>query len=142
MQKRVDVNGSRRKGEFMRARQFLVLCSIVVLILAAVAAPAMAPDAVKASPDKYRVLFENEKVRLLEYRDKPGGVSPMHSHPAHLVYVINSGKRKFTFPDGKSVVAELKGGESMWFDAVEHAGENVGTADTHVLIFELKEQPR
>ena len=49
----------------MRARRFLAMCAAAALILAAVAAPAMAPDAVKVSPDKYRVLFENEKVRLL-----------------------------------------------------------------------------
>ena len=95
----------------MRVRRFVVLCAAAALILAAVAAPAMAPDAVKVTPDKYRVPFENEKVRLLEYRDKPGAASAMHSHPAHLVYVFESGKRKFTFPDGKSVVADLKAGD-------------------------------
>jgi beta-alanine degradation protein BauB len=82
-------------------------------------------------------LSENGECRIVGFRWRA-----LLADPAHLVYVINSGKRKFTFPDGKSVVADLKAGESMWFDAVEHAGDNVGTTDTHVLIFELKEQPR
>ncbi len=124
----------------MRARLYLILCAVTAVTMAAAATLAKAQDPVKISPGKYRVVFENETVRLLEYRDKPGDVSPMHTHPRHLVYVLSSGKRKFTLPDGKSFVAERKAGEVIWSEAGNHAGENVGTADSHVLIFELKEQ--
>jgi hypothetical protein len=36
------------------------------------AAPANAQDAVKVAPRNYRVAFENDKVRVLEYYSKPG----------------------------------------------------------------------
>ena len=41
----------------------------------------MAGDAVEVAPDQYRVLFENDRVRLLEYRGQPGDKTAMHSHP-------------------------------------------------------------
>ncbi len=40
-----------------------------------------ADDAVKTDPDKYKVVLENERVRVLEYRDKPGQKTKMHTHP-------------------------------------------------------------
>ena len=30
------------------------------------------PDPTTTDPDKYSVIFENERVRVLEYRDEPG----------------------------------------------------------------------
>ena len=30
------------------------------------------PDPMTTDPDKYSVVFENERVRVLEYRDGPG----------------------------------------------------------------------
>jgi hypothetical protein len=122
----------------MRARELVMVSAAAALFLGVFALAVMAEDAVKVSPDKYRVVFENEKVRLLEYRDKPGDVSKMHSHPAHLVYVFDAAKRKFLFADGKTAVVDLKAGDTIWGDAYEHAGENIGTTETHALIFELK----
>ena len=39
---------------------------------AAAALPAAAQDAAKVSPRSYKVLFENERLRVLEYISKPG----------------------------------------------------------------------
>ena len=33
----------------------------------------MSDDPVRTDPDKYEVIFENDRVRVLEYRDVPGG---------------------------------------------------------------------
>lgn len=38
-------------------------------------------DPVVANPKLYRVVFENERVRVLEYRDEPGDRTVPHSHP-------------------------------------------------------------
>jgi hypothetical protein len=38
-------------------------------------------DAVKLSPQYYTVKAENDRVRVLEYRLKPGEKEVMHSHP-------------------------------------------------------------
>lgn len=37
-------------------------------------------DAVKAAPHSHRVLFENDKVRILEVLVAPYGFEPMHTH--------------------------------------------------------------
>ena len=37
------------------------------------------PD--RDDPDEYKVVFENDRVRVLEYRDKPGDRTSPHHHP-------------------------------------------------------------
>jgi hypothetical protein len=37
-------------------------------------------DAVKAAPGSHKVLFENEKIRILEVTVDPYGFEPMHTH--------------------------------------------------------------
>jgi beta-alanine degradation protein BauB len=97
------------------------------------------PDVLSAAPKAYRLLLENEKVRVLEIRLKPGEKAPMHNHPgAHVVYVIKDAKLKLTFPDGKSREVDLKAGQAVWMDAGSHATENIGTSDGHNLVVELK----
>ena len=41
----------------------------------------MSEDAVKVAPNSYKSILENERVRVLEYRGKPGDKTAMHSHP-------------------------------------------------------------
>ena len=96
----------------------------------------MADDAVKVAPHAYKVVVENDRVRVLEYRGMPGVKTEMHSHPA--VVAIAIGKFKFTLPDGQSMEMELQGGQAMYMDASEHATENAGTAEAHVILVELK----
>lgn len=100
---------------------------------------AWAQDPVKSDSDKYRVVVENERVRVLEYRDKPGDKTTMHAHPDFVVTARSAFKRKITLPNGKTMVRQFKPGEVMWSDAQSHIGENVGDTDTHVFIVELKE---
>lgn len=98
-----------------------------------------AQDPVKTDSDKYRVVLENDRVRVLEYRDKPGEKTTMHAHPDFVVLARSAFKRQLTLPGGKTVVREFKPGEVMWTDAHSHIGENIGDTDTDVLIIELKE---
>jgi hypothetical protein len=46
--------------------------NILVSLLWAVCMAASAQDPVKTSPQYYKVLLENDQVRVLEYRLKPG----------------------------------------------------------------------
>ena len=52
----------------------------------------MAQDPVEVAPNVYSVLFENERVRLLEVREAPGESSAMHSHPDYVIYSLGDGK--------------------------------------------------
>jgi hypothetical protein len=79
-----------------------------------------------------------DRVRVLEYRSKPGEKAEMHSHPNYLVYDLGSGyKIQLTFPDGKVKTIEGKVGTVSWQDAVTHALENVGTIDAHACNFSI-----
>jgi quercetin dioxygenase-like cupin family protein len=98
----------------------------------------MAQDAVQAASNVYRVLFENERVRLLEAVVTPGNSSALHSHPDYLVYNLEDGRVKFGSASGESEEVELKAGEVMWREAEEHTAENVGSTDVRSLLFELK----
>jgi hypothetical protein len=50
--------------------------------------------------------------------------------------------RKFTTPNGKSIVAGGSTCKVYWEEAAKHACENIGTNDAHVLMFEWKESKK
>ena len=89
--------------------------------------------------DVYKLLLENDRIRVFDVRFKPGQKAVMHAHPDHVVYVLADGTLKLTLPDGKSQEIPLKAGEAMWIGAGPHATENVGRTEAHNLAIELKE---
>ena len=96
-------------------------------------------DVLKVSNSGYTLLLENDKVRVMEVRLKPGQKSPMHNHPSdHVVYVKNNAKFKLSFPDGKSAEIELQAGKVLWIEAGPHETENLGATEGHNLVIELK----
>lgn len=111
----------------------------LALALFFLAGAVLAQDPVKTDPDKYFLRFENDRVRVLDYRDKPGDKTNMHHHPDFVLYAIAPFKRRLTFPDGKTLERELKAGDVIYMPAQDHIGENIGDTETHVVIFELKE---
>jgi hypothetical protein len=100
--------------------------------------PALAQDPLQTDGDKYRLKFENERVRVLEYRDLPGQVTKQHRHPAFVLYALGPFKRTITLPDGKVMTREFKAGDVLYSDGQTHIGANVGYTPTHVIIVELK----
>jgi mannose-6-phosphate isomerase-like protein (cupin superfamily) len=95
-------------------------------------------DPVKVSPQYYKVLLENDQVRVLEYHLKPGEKESLHSHLAGVVYSFSDGKLKSTMQDGNSREASAKAGQVMWRDPVTHAIDNTGSTELHALAIELK----
>jgi beta-alanine degradation protein BauB len=98
----------------------------------------MSQDAVKVAPGIYKVLLENDQVRVLEVRIKQGAKSEMHSHPRSVAICLNDQRLKFTFPNGKSEDVDLKRGQAVWLDELSHAVENTGTEDVNAVVVELK----
>jgi len=111
---------------------------VVAMMSVVVTKTAMAQDVMKVAPESYKVLLENDRVRVLEYRIKPGKKDAMHSHPDNVVYALTPGKFKFTLPDGKTIDREAKAGEVLFIEAETHATENVGSTEAHGLLIELK----
>ena len=98
----------------------------------------LAQDPVKQSPQYYKVLIDNDEVRVLEYHLKPGEKEPMHSHPRGFVYYLADAKVRVSFPAGKTEESQLKAGEAHWRDALSHAVENIGNTEAHAIALELK----
>ncbi|HEX6280454.1 MAG TPA: hypothetical protein VFZ49_10640 [Pyrinomonadaceae bacterium] len=111
---------------------------LVVGIFVLTVSFASAQDAVKLSPSMYKVLLENEHVRVLEFRCKPGEKEPMHSHPAFVAFPLSASKFKSTTPDGKISEGEGKPGTAVWFDGVTHSWECLGPVEERTHIVELK----
>ncbi len=98
----------------------------------------MENDAAKVAPHVYKVVFENERARVLEVTMEPGARAEMHSHPDYFVYFLAAGKAKFTTPAGETQEIEWPADTGMWRDAEEHATENVGGDAVRALFFEPK----
>jgi quercetin dioxygenase-like cupin family protein/ketosteroid isomerase-like protein len=112
--------------------------TILVSLLAVACTTAYGQDPVTTSPKYYKVLLENDQVRVLEYRLKPGEREPMHSHPAGVVYLLSGARVKFTYPDGKTEEKPAASGETIWREPTTHAVENVGAIETHAIAIDLK----
>jgi quercetin dioxygenase-like cupin family protein len=95
-------------------------------------------DPVASNPEHYRVVFENDRVRVLEYTDQPGDQTTPHAHPDSVMYTLSSFRRRLVSGDNQRDVA-LEAGTTGWLPAQEHHGENIGDTPTHVIFVELKE---
>ena len=94
----------------------------------------MAEDAAKVAPHVYKVVFENERARVLEVRMKPGESTAMHTHPDYVVYLLSDGKVRFTSPSGETGEVELPAGAAMWREAEEHATPSDSTTWSTFLV--------
>ncbi len=109
-------------------------------------------DAVAAAPNNHRVVFENEKVRVLEVTIKPGEKEPFHEHPLFSVMTIITGAplriTQATLEDGKLVTGKtIEVGKDnfqpppLWMPPQGlHSAENVGSVAFLAYRIELKDQ--
>jgi hypothetical protein len=66
------------------------------------------PDPTDTNPDKYKVILENDQVRVFDYKDEPGDKTKMH-HRKFVLYALTPFKQRLTFEDGTSVEREFTG---------------------------------
>ena len=112
------------------------------LAVQAPAAPPPAPqvDALTASPDNFRLVLENDRVRVLEYTLLPGQKDRRHTHPKRVAHVMLGGKLRVHFPDGRHLDFDEKVGDTSWGDpAPLHDTENIGPTPIKILLVEVKE---
>ena len=94
-------------------------------------------DPLMVASNVYKLLNENDKVRVLEIVSKPGDVAKMHHHPDHVVYVLKGGKTTLTSA-GKSQEMEVKAGAVLFLDAQDHEMKNTGNTTIDLIVMELK----
>ena len=99
----------------------------------------LGPDPTQTDGDKYRVILENEQVRVLRYHDEPGAKTHPHQHPhPFVVYALAPFQRRLTLPGGKPSERTFKTGDVAFMPAQSHVGENIGSTPTESLLIELK----
>jgi len=102
-------------------------------------------DALRAAPRHHALLFENDKVRVLDTNIAPGETVPLHTHrwPGAL-YVLSFSH--FVRRDAAGAVlvdsrqlGKPSEGTALWSDPLPpHTLENVGERDLHVISVEVK----
>ncbi|NOX81664.1 MAG: cupin domain-containing protein [Alphaproteobacteria bacterium] len=96
-------------------------------------------DPVTASPDLYRVLFENQHIRVVEYAIAPGEHDNPHTHPPKFMVVLASGRLKIDIGNGETIISEEETGAAKWTAARGlHTAENIGDTTVRVLLVEPK----
>jgi quercetin dioxygenase-like cupin family protein len=75
-------------------------------------------DPATTDPTHFKVLLDNERVRVLDFTASPGDKIAMHWHPDYITYNFDGGKTTFSYPKGKPVVS--------------------GDTAAHVLLVEIK----
>ena len=104
-------------------------------------------DALIAAPKHHKLLFENEKVRVLDTFIAPGEITEVHTHqwPGTLYFVSCSDFIRYDdhgveLVDSRKLDTNPAPGSSGWSGPLPpHALKNVGTNDLHVIRVELKE---
>jgi quercetin dioxygenase-like cupin family protein len=118
----------------------IYLVALLLMIATAFAARiSFAADPLDTAPDMYKLIYENERVRILEVSFQVGEQIAEHSHPDHFVYVLEAGNLRITNSDGTVTDAEFKVGDVVWLNAETHWAVNTGTTPVRLLVTELKE---
>ena len=97
----------------------------------------MTLDPVVTNPMHYKVIFENEHVRVLDYTDQPGDSTTPHEHPNSVMYTLTSFRRRLSSGDVERDV-DISAETTSWLPAQQHSGHNIGDTPTHVILVELK----
>ena len=90
-----------------------------------------------------KVLFENERTRVIEYHTNSGknicGLG-LHSHPPHAFIMLTDAKLRVVTPGGKETIEEAKAGEAGWEPAVTHRAENIMGNNAGCYLIEFKDK--
>lgn len=92
-------------------------------------------------PRTYRIAFENEHVRVLDFTARTGlGIcgDGMHSHPPGLTIAMTDRQGIASTPNTAPKPRQRKADDVLWRKAVTHKVENAGKRNSRVLIVELK----
>lgn len=128
----------------MQRIQVIVISSLAALAAGGCASPGStdynqgAPGlAHQAAPEHYRLLLQDESVRLIEFTIEPGERDDWHHHPHEAFYVIEGGTIRIELPDGEVIEANFEAGEVTSHGPWTHRVENIGDTSFRAIIFEV-----
>ena len=111
---------------------------LFLTFIALAAQMALAQDPVKVDANHYKVMFENDQVRVLRIHYNPKEKSVMHEHPASVVVFLSNSKTRFTLPDGSATTEAGKAGQVRFSEAGKHLPEDIGATPVEAVLVELK----
>lgn len=99
-------------------------------------------DALVSSPDNFKLLLENDQVRVLKYTLLPGSRDRWHTHPPRVGHVLSGATIRVTRADGSHTDYDEKTGDTYWgpFSPL-HDTQNIGTTPYVALLVEVKGAP-
>jgi hypothetical protein len=115
----------------------------VLALLAAfgVTSTVLAQDPVKMMPKNYRIVLENDVVRVIEYHNRPG-LGPcgtgLHYHPRH-IDIFMTDFRALVKEDGNIGGGQVKAGDVKWYEAGTHEVENIDKTASRMFMVEIKD---
>ena len=95
-------------------------------------------DITHVAPDRSRLRFENDYMRVAEFTLAPGATLPSHHGTNRVMYALTPMKLKFESDAGNAGIDDLEAGQAHWHEIDTHAVENLGDAEAVFLVFELK----
>jgi hypothetical protein len=103
-------------------------------------------DAVIAAPEFHKVLFEDDRVRVLDGRVPPGAVVPVHTHRwGGVLYILATSdfiRRDWegtVIADTRVLNSKPVAGTATWGPPLTpHSFQNVGSEEFHTLTVEIK----
>jgi quercetin dioxygenase-like cupin family protein len=96
-------------------------------------------DYVTSHPEFYRVLLDNDRVRVLEYTLAPGQKEGWHTHPNMVLYVLEGGTIRSDIESAQPVDFKEIVGEAKYVPATpRHTAHNTGNTRIRILVTELK----
>lgn len=126
----------------MKTQMKMLMASMCGSVLVGVMLPAVADDvplSFQANPDVYKVLAENDEMRVVLATWKPGHKDKDHSHPAAAVYTVKDCQARISTPDGKVKEVSNKAGTARINPAVKsHSFENIGKTECQQVLVERK----
>jgi quercetin dioxygenase-like cupin family protein len=114
--------------------------SLALSFLLVLAVAAWAQDPVEVDAKHYKVMFENDAVRVIKISYGPGEKSVMHDHPAGVAVFLTDHHVKFNLPDGRSEEGHGQAGDAVWAPAGKHLPENIGSEALALILVELKDK--
>jgi hypothetical protein len=85
-----------------------------------------------------KVLFENERVKVVERHIKAGVKTRLHSHPDTVIYSLKDSRVRYSFPDGTENVVDFTAGNAVFRKAETHIAELISPEESLDLMVELK----
>ena len=95
-------------------------------------------DSIAVAPDIYSVKLENDRVRVLEIRTRPGQSSVLHSHPDMVLYAVTDCDWRLGSESEETVDVHIPQGDSLFLEAVTHTALDISQTGSHAIAVELK----